>query len=169
MFVFAFLTPVVFGGAHADYIKVTFTPTGDITLDVTKGTATFGSVAAGTVNDTCTEGATSATYTLYNNGTVAAHVYMWTNLTTNGTPAQEWTLDSDGGAPATDNYIIKRWNNSATFGVAYVKGTNTSFISSLAGAGTTKLFGLTLQLGNASASTHLVAQHTRINITGVAA
>jgi len=92
MFFSAFVTPVVFGGAHADYIKVTFTPTGDITLDVTRGTATFGNVASGTVNATPTEGATSATYTLYNNGTVAAHVYMWTNLTTNGTPAQEWTL-----------------------------------------------------------------------------
>jgi len=53
--------------------------------------------------------------------------------------------------------------------LTYVKGTNTSFISSLAGAGTTKLFGLTLQLGNSSGSAKLVAQHTRINITGVAA
>ena len=170
MFTLVFITPVVFGGPHADYIEVTFTPTGDISLDVTKGTATFGSEPAGTVNASPSEGATSAAYTLYNNGSVAAHVYMFSNGTTNGTAAQRWTLDIDG-TPGLDNFCLKRWNNSAVFGLVYVKATNvsSSFISSLAGGGTTKLFGLTLQLGNSSASTHLVAQHTRINITGVAA
>lgn len=169
MFVSSFIMPIVFGAnEHADYIKVTFTPTGDIELDVTLGTATFGDTVAGSVNETPDEGADSTTYTLYNNGTVAAHVYMWSNETTNGTAAQEWTLDNDG-TPGLDNFCLKRVNNTATFGLEYVQNSNTSWIASLAGGGGTKLFGITLQLGNASASTHLVAQHTRINITGVAA
>ena len=169
MFASSFITPIVFGAnEHADYIKVTFEATGDIELDVTLGTATFGQVAAGTVNATPSEGATSATYTLYNNGTVAAHVYMWTNETTNGTSDQEWTLDNDG-TPGIDNFCLKRCNNTATFGMEYVQNSNTSWIASLSGGGGTKLFGITLQLGNASDTDRLVSQHTRINITGVAA
>jgi len=163
MFIFAFLTPVVFGGAHSDYIYVTFTPTGDIDLDVTIGTATFGNVAAGTVNATPTEGATASTYTLYNNGTVAAHVYIFSNATTT---SGEWTLDNDG-TPAVDNFCLKRWNSTGG-GIVYIQNTNTSWIASLAGAGGTKLFGLTLQLGNSSGSSVLDAQNTRINITGAA-
>jgi len=164
MFASIFLTPVVFGGAHSDYIYVTFTPTGDIDLDVTIGTATFGNVAAGTVNATPTEGATASTYTLYNNGTVAAHVYIFSNATTT---SGEWTLDNDG-TPAVDNFCLKRWNSTGG-GIVYIQNTNTSWIASLAGAGGTKLFGLTLQLGNASGSGVLDAQNTRINITGAIA
>lgn len=164
MFASVFVTPVVFGGAHSDYIYVTFTPTGDIDLDVTIGTATFGNVVAGTVNDTASEGGTTSTYTLYNNGTAAAHVYIFSNATTT---SGEWTLDNDG-TPAVDNFCLKRWNSTGG-GFVYIKNTNTSWISSLAAAGGTKLFGVTLQLGNSSGSSVLDAQNTRINITGAVA
>jgi hypothetical protein len=167
MFVVAVVTPVVFGAnEHADYIVVTFTPSGDIELDVTNGTAVFGSVAAGTVNATIPGMATSGSYTLYNNGTVAAHVYIWTNETTNGSSDQEWTLDNDG-TPGIDNFCLKRWNNSG--GNGFIRNLNTSWIDNLAGGGGTILFGVTLQLGTASDNDRLVAQLTRINITGVIA
>ncbi|MGF3585434.1 MAG: hypothetical protein ACQXXD_06950 [Thermoplasmatota archaeon] len=163
MFVFAFLTPVVFGGPHSDYIYVTFTPTGDISLDVYPGTASFGSVPAGTVNATPSQGSSTSTYTLKNNGSVAAHVYIFSNATTN---TSEWTLDNDG-QPADDHFCLKRWNSTGG-GFVYIRNTNTSWIPNLAAAGGTRLFGLSLQLGNVTSGDKLDAQSTRINITGTA-
>jgi hypothetical protein len=160
MFVAAVVTPVVFA-AHSDYVSVSFTAAGDISLEVNKSGATFGSVTAGTGGNDPTEGASTLTYALFNNGSVAAHCYIDANASTDST---EWSLDDDG-TPGVDAFSIHTVNNSGG-ATQFFSDTNKSWIDSLAGGGGSNAFGLKLGLGNASGSSVLDAQLHRLNFTG---
>jgi hypothetical protein len=162
MFIASIVTPVVFG-AHSDYVDVTFTPSGDISIEVNKSTASFGTVTTGQGDHTPTEGSSTLTYAIFNNGSVAAHCYIDANATTNTTL---WDLDDDG-SPPVDNYSIIVENN--TGGTQYFSDTNKSWIGSLAGGGGSNSFGLILAVGNSSGSGVLTPQKTRINFTGAIA
>ena len=166
MFVLAFLTSVVFGAnEHSTTITVTFTPSGDIELNVTLGHASFGSTPAGVAgNYSPTEGGGSDAYVLYNNGTAGAHVYIHQN---GSTDSGAWSAVV--AVPGDDEFAIRTVNDTGG-AYRYIPAfpTNTSWISNLA-AKESHAFGLHLYVGAASVGGILVAQKTRINITGAAA
>lgn len=150
------ITPVVLAGPQAN-IKVTFNPTGTVDLDVFPDNASFGSVVFESANNWPTEGGTDTSYTLYNNGTVAADVYIFSNATTD---SGSMSLDIDGASIPVDGYSLDVTGSEAKQ-IAIV---NASWINALAASGTAT-FGLNLDLG--AGSEDWVAQTTRINITGV--
>jgi len=162
MFIFAFFTPVVLGGAHSDYVTVTFTPSGDIDIAVNRTTATFGTVTLGSSNNNPTEVGGTSAYSLTNSGEVKAHVYIKSNHTTDG---GEWTLEG-AGSPGLDEFSIKLTNS--TVGTRWFTNANASWIASLA-IDTPVLFGLTLDIGTASVESKLDLQRTRLNFTATLA
>ena len=162
MFVAAVVTPVVFA-AHSDYVSVSFTAAGDISLEVNKSGATFGSVTAGTGGNDPTEGSSTLTYALFNNGSAAAHCYIDAN---GSTDSGDWDLDDDG-TPGVDAFSIHTVNNSGG-ATQFFSDSNKSWINSLAASGS-NAFGLKLGLGNASGSGVLDAQLHRLNFTGAVA
>jgi hypothetical protein len=151
------ITPVVLG-AHQDYITVTFNPSGDIDIDVNLSTANFSAVTFSSSGNWPTEGGTDTSYTLYNNGTVAADVYIFSNATTD---SSDMTLENTG-SPGADEYCLNVTGSNAT----QITNTNASWINSLAGSGTIT-FGINLELGTGSSD--FGWQTTRINVTGVKA
>lgn len=150
------VSPIVLGGAHDDTVVVTFDPTGDIALEVWPATATFGSVTFSTSDNGPTEGAGDTDYTLYNNGTLAADIYIFSNTTTDG---GEMTLDN-AGAPSADEYSLDITGTN----VKQITNTNASWSADLAASGTIT-FGIDLNLG--SGTQDWGAQTTTINVTGV--
>ncbi|UCD14081.1 MAG: hypothetical protein JSW60_01310 [Thermoplasmatales archaeon] len=154
MFITA-ITPVVLAATN-DKITVTFDPQGSIDLDVWPETANFSTVTFSTEQNWPQEGATDTTYTLYNNGTVAADVYIFANTTTD---SGDMTLNNTG-SPSQDEYCLNVTGSNAQ----QITNTNTSWVNSLAGGGGTVTFGVNLELG--SGSTDFGWQKTRINITG---
>ncbi len=151
------ITPVVLG-AHQDYITVTFNPSGDIDIDVNLSTANFSTVTFSSSGNWPTEGNTDTSYTLYNNGTVAANVYIFSNATTDN---DNMTLENTG-SPGADEYCLNVTGSNAT----QITNTNASWINGLAGSGTIT-FGINLELGTGSSDYGW--QTTRINVTGVIA
>lgn len=149
------ITPVVLAASQAN-IAVTFDPTGTIDLDVSPDDASFGSVVFESTNNYPTEGGLDTSYTLYNNGTVAADVYIFSNTTTD---SGQMTLDDDGAAIPVDGYSLDVTGSDAQ----YITHSNTSWVNALAASGTVT-FGLNLDLG--SGSQDWTSQTTRINITG---
>lgn len=149
------ITPVVLA-ASQDHIVVTFNPTGAIDLDVTPNNASFGTVVFESTNNWPTEGGTDTSYTLYNNGTVAADVYIFSNTTTN---SGSMSLDIDGASIPVDGYSLDVTGSDAQ----YITATNASWADALAASGTIT-FGINLDLG--SGSEDWASQTTRINITG---
>ena len=149
------ITPVVLAASQAN-IAVTFDPTGTIDLDVSPDDASFGSVVFESVNNWPTEGGLATSYTLYNNGTVAADVYIFSNTTTD---SGQMTLDDDGASIPVDGYSLDVVGTEAK----QISHSNTSWINPL-NAGATVTFGLNLDLG--SGSQDWTSQTTRINITG---
>jgi len=162
VFVISFVTPAVLGGAHSDYVTVTFTPSGDINITVNRTTATFGTVTLNTNDNPTTEVGDTSAYSLTNSGTVKAHVYIKSNHTTDG---GEWTLEG-AGSPGLDEFSIKLTNS--TVGTRWFTNTNASWIASLA-IDTPVLFGLTLDIGTASVESKLDEQTTRLNFTATLA
>jgi len=152
------VTPVVLG-AHQDYITVTFNPTGTIEIDVNLSTANFSSVLFSSSGNWPTEGGTDTSYTLYNNGSLAANVYIFSNATTD---TSDMTLENTG-SPGADEYCL----NVTGSNVQQITNTNASWVNGLAGGGGTVTFGINLELG--SGSTDFSWQTTRINVTGVLA
>ena len=149
------ITPVVLAASQAN-IAVTFDPTGTIDLDVSPDDASFGSVVFESANNWPTEGGAVDSYTLYNNGTVAADVYIFSNTTTD---SGQMSLDIDGAGIPVDGYSLDVVGSEAKQ-IAIV---NDSWIDALA-ASATVTFGLNLDLG--SGSQDWTSQTTRINITG---
>ncbi|UCF12613.1 MAG: hypothetical protein JSW06_11375 [Thermoplasmatales archaeon] len=150
------MTPVVLG-VHQDYITVTFNPSGDIDLDVTPATANFSTVVFSSEINWPIEGGTDTSYTLYNNGTVAADVFIFSNTTTD---TKELTLENTGN-PTIDQFCLNVTGSNAQ----QITNTNTSWTNDLVGGGGTLTFGINLELG--SGSSDFGWQKTRINITGV--
>jgi len=152
------VTPIVFAAnEHSDTITVTFDPGGDIELDVTPGTATFGTVDFEASNEWPSEGGLDTTYTLYNNGSVAADVWIKANHTTD---SGNMDLENTGN-PAQDQYCLNVTGSNAQ----QITNTNASWSNNLAGGGATITFGINLELGTGSED--WAAQTTTINITGV--
>jgi len=172
MFVLAFLTPVVLGGPHSTRITVTFTPTsGDISLNVSVGHASFGNTPVGTTNKSQTEAGGTSAYLIYNNGSGAAKVYVFQNYSTDAARPAKWfaydTTSGLGAKPGNFSLVIE--NSSSTY--KFVRNTNSSsciWISSL-GSNTSNAFGVKLSLAGNQWSQQLAAQRTRINFTGVVA
>ena len=151
------ITPVVLAASQAN-IAVTFDPTGTIDLDVSPDDASFGSVVFESANNWPTEGGAVDSYTLYNNGTVAADVYIFSNTTTD---SAQMTLDDDGASIPIDGYSLDVTGTSSQ----QITHTNASWIDNLAADATGVVtFGLNLNLG--SGSQDWTSQTTRINITG---
>ncbi len=150
------ITPVVLG-ASEDYITVTFNPSGDIDLDVTPDTANFSTVVFSSSTNWPTEGGTDTSYTLYNNGTVTADIFIFSNTTTdNG----DLTLENTG-SPGLDQFCLNVTGSNAQ----QITNTNTSWTNDLVGGGGTLTFGINLELGVGSSD--FGWQTTRINITGI--
>ena len=149
----AAISPIVF--ASSDTIAVTFDPTGTIAIDVYPETASFGSVTFGSSNNWPTEGGTDTSYTVWNNGTITADVYIFSNTTTD---SAQMTLDDDGAGIPVDGYSL----NVTGGDEQQITNTNASWIDNLA-ASDHVTFGLNLALG--SGSQDWTSQTTRINIT----
>ena len=150
----AVATPMTF----ADYVTVTFDPSGAVDIDVNKSAANFSTVVFSSTNNYPSGAQTDTSYTVYNNGTAAAEVFIYSNLTTD---SGELTLD-DGGSPGADEFSIDVTGSDAQ----QITGSNTSWIDPLAASGGTVTFGLNLDLG--TGSTNFKWQTTRINVTGAA-
>jgi len=148
----AAISPIVF--ADADPITVTFDPTGVVAIDVWPETASFGSVVFSTADNWPTEGGTDSSYTVYNNGTVGADVYIYSNTTTD---SDELTLDIDGAGIPVDGYSL-----DAVGTVKQISNVNASWIDNMVADGS-ETFGLNLDMGGGSQD--WAAQTTRINIT----
>jgi len=148
----AVATPMTF----ADHVTVTFDPSGGVDIDVNQSAANFSTVIWSSTDNYPTGFGTDTSYTVYNNGTAAAEVFICSNLTTDG---GEMTLD-DGGAPGADEYSIDVTGSDNQ----QITGSNTSWIDPLAAGGGAVTFGLNLDLG--TGSTNFQWQTTRINITG---
>ena len=152
------ITPLALA-ATSDIITVTFDPQGAIDLDVWPETANFSTVTFSSESNWPTEGATDTTYTLYNNGTIDADVYIFSNTTTD---TGDMTLNNTGN-PAQDEYSLNVTGSNAQ----QITNANTSWVNSLTGGGGTVTFGINLELGGGS--TDFGWQKTRINITGAIA
>jgi hypothetical protein len=150
------ITPIAIAENHSETIHVTFTPSGDIDLDVFPITATFGTVVLESTDEYPDEGAGDTDYTVYNNGSTNAVVYIFSNTTTD---SGEWTLDN-GGSPGEDEFSLDVTGSD----LQQITNSNTSWISDL-NDGSTVTFGINLDLGTASGSGQLDAQVTTINIT----
>jgi len=151
------ITPIALAASQAN-ITVTFDPTGTIDLDVSPDAASFGSVFFESADNWPTGNVTNTSYTLYNNGTVAADVHIFSNTTTD---SAQMTLDDDGASIAVDGYSLDVTGSEAQ----QITATNASWIDNLAADATGFVtFGLNLDLG--SGSQDWDAQTTRINITG---
>jgi len=154
------ITPIASAGKGTpETIQVTFTPTGDIDLDLFPITATFGTVTLESTDEYPDEGAGDTDYTVYNNGSVSAVVYISSNISTDPVGEGDWRL-KDSSSPGEDEYTLDVTGSDAT----YITHTNTSWIADLTG-GSTVTFGLNLDLGTCSGSGKLDAQATTINIT----
>jgi len=149
------VSPIVLG-SHEDTINVTFDPQGDISLEVHPPTANFSTVTFSTSDNGPVEGAGDTAYTLYNNGTLAADIYIFSNTTTDG---GEMTLDN-GGSPSADEYSLDVTGSNAQ----QITNTNASWSSALAASGTIT-FGIDLDLGAGTQDWNW--QKTTINVTGV--
>ncbi len=150
----AAISPIVF--ADADPITVTFNPTGTVAIDVYNETATFGSVVFSSANNWPTEGSQDDTsYTVYNNGTIGADVYIFSNTTTD---SDQMTLDIDGNDIPVDGYSLDIVGSNAK----QITNVNDTWIDNLA-ASDTVTFGINLDLG--AGSQDWTSQTTRINIT----
>ncbi len=152
------IMPTSFAGLTPETIRVTFTPSGVIDLDLYPITATFGTVPVGNSNEYPDEGAGDTDYTVYNNGTTNAVIYIFSNWTTDG---GEWDLDNDG-SPGEDAYSLDITGSDAQ----YITNSNVSWIADLDDSSTVT-FGINLDLGTASGSGVLDAQKTTINITAI--
>jgi len=165
MFVSA-ITPVVFG-ATSDYIIVNFTPSGAIDISVNQTEVNF-SATAGTSGNYPTECPDNNDIAVFNDGQVDADISIDSNITTNSSGDREWTLDEDG-TPGEDHHSFRLVNNSGAAQTFVPNSDNTAvWFTELNAGGGTNLFGVMLDLGNASSSTKLDAQLTWINFTGVA-
>jgi len=156
------ITPIAIAGSHSTSIDVTFTPSGDIDIDVSPKTANFSVVTVNTTNNRPQEGNTNDTYTLWNNGSVNAHVYVNSNASTE---EGNWDLDSDGVFASTDSFSIEFCNSSGVT-AQWVTSVNSSWMDPVPSSDTRK-FGIFLDISAASGAAALVQQNTTINITGV--
>lgn len=147
-------TPMVF----ADFVTVTFDPTGSVDIDVNLTTANFTDVLFNSTDNYPTEGGLDTSYTVYNNGTLAAEVFIFSNLTTD---TGNMTLDN-AGSPGLDEYSLDITGSNTT----QITGSNATWLTSLAADGGAVTFGINLDLGYGSSDFDW--QTTRINVTGVA-
>jgi hypothetical protein len=152
------ITPLALA-ATSDIITVTFDPQGAIDIDVWPENASFGPVTFSSDVNWPSEGATDTTYTVYNNGTITADVFIFSNTSTD---SGNMTLENTG-SPGFDQYCLNVTGSNAT----QITNTNASWLSNLVGGGGTVTFGLNLELGGGS--TDFGAEKTRINITGAIA
>lgn len=152
----AAITPLVYA-AHSDTIVVTFDPSGDIDLEVWPATANFTAVTFDTGVNWPTEGGTDTSYTLYNNGSQAADIYIFSNTTTD---SADMSLEDVPGNIGTDEYCLNVTGSDAQ----QITGSNVSWSGVLNGGEATRTFGINLLLGDGTAD--FGWQTTTINITG---
>lgn len=150
----AFISPLSI--ADEDDIHVTFDPQGGINLDVAPETANFTAVTAGSTDNGPTEGAGDTDYTVWNNGSVAAIVYIYSNGTTD---SGNMALDDDGAAIPADGYSLDITGSNSH----QITQANASWIDPLAASGSVT-FGIDLDLGS-SLTQDWGYQHTTINVT----
>ena len=154
----AAITPLVYAAnEHSDDITVTFDPSGNIELDISPETANFSAVTFETSVNWPTEGGTDTSYTLYNNGSVAADVFIKGN---HSTDSGDMDLQGTPGSITTDEYCLNFTGSNAQ----QITSTNTSWTESF-DADTTITFGINLQLDDGSSD--FGWQTTTINITGI--
>lgn len=160
------ITPLAIAGEHAETINVTFTPSGDLDIIVSPNTATWASVA---INDSVAhnsdEGGNSS-YTLSNNGGLDAHIWVFTN---DSTDSNDWDLDGTGwedGFTGSDLFALRLCNSTTTN--QWLTTSNTSWVPTL-DAGADHLFGICISLSNASGSSVMDPQASMISITATQA
>ena len=149
----AVATPMTF----ADQINVTFNPAGGIDVDVNHTKANFSSVTFNTQDNYPTGAGGDTSFIIYNNGSLAADVFIYANLTTN---EGDMTLD-DAGTPGVDEFSLDITGSNAT----QITSTNATWLNPL-NAGGHGYFGLNLDLGLGSSDHDW--QTTLINVTGAA-
>ena len=150
----AVATPMTF----ADHVTVTFNPSGTVDIDVNQSSANFSTVTFGSRNNRPTDLDTDTSFTVYNNGTAAAQVFIFSNASTD---SGDMSLNSGGGGPANDEYNINVTGSDAQV----ITSSSTSWIDPLAAGGGAVTFGLILDVG--TGSSNFDWQTTRINVTGV--
>jgi len=92
------VVPVVFALPHSDVITVTFDPGGDISINASPDTAAFGAVVFSSKANTPTTYPGNTDYTVFNNGSAGADVYIFQNATTESktmTADTNYPLDLD--------------------------------------------------------------------------
>lgn len=151
------ITPIVFAGPQE--IAVSFDPSGTVDLDVSPLTANFSTATFESYTDTQEEGSGATDhYTCWNNGTIGADVYIFSNTTTDG---GSMTLDAAGWPPALNEYVLNVTGSEA-IRIPNVNGT--IWEDNLA-ADASITFGFNLALGPGSQDWGW--QYTQINITAV--
>jgi len=157
------ITPVAIASHEAD-INVTFDPEGDIDIAVSPTTATWVAtpIPLNTTDNDPDEGAGTGVYTITNSGSVAAHIWVHANTTSDG---GDWTLDNDGSwaVDADDTFAIQI--NNQTAGSQWITNTNASWIANLPDQNSDK-FGLQMDISSASGADVMDQQEHWINITG---
>jgi hypothetical protein len=148
----AAISPIVF--ADADLITVTFDPTGTVAIETRPDTASFGEVVFSSANNYPTEGGIDTSYTVWNNGTVGADIYIFSNATTD---SSELAL-ANGGSPGLSEYSLDVTGSNST----QITDTNASWLDNLP-ASASVTYGLNLDLGGGTQN--WAAQTTRIDIT----
>jgi len=151
------VVPVVFALPHSDVITVTFDPGGDISINASPETAAFGAVVFSSKGNTPTTYPGNTDYTVFNNGTAGADVYIFQNATT-----ESQVMSADTSFPLDlDEYGI---NITGTEACVIPLANGTLWEDNLA-ASATLTFGFQLDLG--AGSLDHAAQNTWVNITAV--
>jgi hypothetical protein len=145
-------TPIVMG-ATEDNVHITFDPDGNIDIDVSPATYSFGSSQANAWTNS-----TGSYFTLYNNGTVAMDTQIRSNATTEET---DMTLNTAGN-PGQDEYSLNTsgLSNDMWFPSSYGTESDTSL-----NPGSSKGFDICLLLGTSISANH-TTQNTTIYFQG---
>jgi len=151
------ITPIVFALPHSDVITVTFDPGGDISIVASPDTAAFGAVTFSSKDNTPTTYPGNTDYTVFNNGSAGADVYLFQNDTT-----ESKTMSADTSFPLDlDEYGINITGTEA----CVIPLTNGTLWEDNLAALATLTFGFNLDLGTGSLDHG--AQNTWVNITAV--
>ena len=151
------VVPVVLALPHSDVITVTFDPGGDISINASPETAAFGAVVFSTKTNAPTTYPGNTDYTVFNNGSAGADVYIFQNATT-----ESQTMAADTSFPLDlDEYGI---NITGTEAIVIPLTNGTLWEDNLA-ASASITFGFNLDLG--AGSLDHAAQNTWVNITAV--
>lgn len=137
MLVITAIAPPAIVADTSDTIHVTFDPTGEVNISITPPTLNFSTVTANSNKES------TASFTLWNNGTIYMNTTCNTNLSTD---EGNLTLDPDG-TPETDYYSLQFTNTAFEGNDEYIPSASTVILNqSLAPSGSGTFY-VTIHLG----------------------